>query len=187
MEHISDKKRAIFASALELIKDHGFHGTPISLVVKNAGVAAGTVYHYFESKDELICELYAYNRSRLIEIIDAALGENISYKEKFFNIYINLYNFYIQNSNVLIFFEQFVNSPYNLDENYAHEQGQLSSFFQEGVEKGYIKPIKPEILKVLTLGSIATTAKLNRCGSNLLADNELTQVVEILWDGISLK
>lgn len=184
MEHISDKKEAIFASALELIRDNGFHGTPISSVAKNAGVAAGTVYHYFESKDELICELYVYNRSRVIEIIEAALAEDLSYKEKFFTIYIRLYRFYIQNTNVLVFFEQFVNSPYNSNKDYTHPQGHLLSFFKEGIDKGHIKSIKPEILKVLTLGSIATTAKLNKCGNNPLADDELKQIVEINWDGI---
>ncbi|MEX0778592.1 MAG: TetR/AcrR family transcriptional regulator [Balneolales bacterium] len=184
MEHISDKKKAIFASALELIRDNGFHGTPISSVVKNAGVAAGTVYHYFESKDELICELYVYNRSRMIEIINSALTEELSYKEKFFDIYIRLYKFYIQNTNVLVFFEQFVNSPYISNKKYTQPQGQLPSFFKDGIDKGYLKSIKPEILKVLTLGSIATTAKLNKCGNNPLADDELKQIVGIIWDGI---
>ncbi|MEX0685726.1 MAG: TetR/AcrR family transcriptional regulator [Balneolales bacterium] len=185
MTPISDKKKAIFASTLELIKTNGFHGTPISLVVKNAGVAAGTVYHYFDSKDELICELFAYNRCRMIEIIDTTLAEDASYKETFFNIYTKLYDFYIQNTNVLIFFEQFVNSPYNSNKKYPHAQSQLQSFFIDGIEKGYIKSIKPEILKILTLGSIATTAKLNIYGENPLADYELKQIVELFWDGIS--
>src|SRR5690606_31556619 len=67
MDNVTDKKKAIFESTLELIKENGFHGTPMSLVAKNACVAAGTIYHYFKSKDELICELYAYNRGRIIE------------------------------------------------------------------------------------------------------------------------
>ena len=43
MDDIAQKKQAIFESTLELIKDHGFHGAPVSLVAKNAGVAAGTI------------------------------------------------------------------------------------------------------------------------------------------------
>ncbi|MEX1137159.1 MAG: TetR/AcrR family transcriptional regulator [Balneolales bacterium] len=185
MEDILDKKEAIFASTLELIKEHGFHGTPISLVVKNAGVAAGTVYHYFKSKDELICELYAYNRCRLLEIIDSAIAADLTYEEKFFNIYSKVYYFYIQNTNVLIFFEQFVNSPYHMNKNYIHSEGHLFDFFKEGVERGYVKEIDPEILKVLTLGSVATTAKLNKYGKKTLSNNELMQITKIFWDGIS--
>ena len=55
---IPGKKEAILNSTLELIKDNGFHGTPISLIAKNAGVASGTIYHYFPSKDAIIMELH---------------------------------------------------------------------------------------------------------------------------------
>lgn len=184
MESISDKKKAIFESTLELIKEHGFHGAPMSLVAKNAGVAAGTIYHYFESKEQLICELYTYNRSRVVEIVNMAMKENSAYKEKFFKIWTDLYKFYVQKPNVLIFFEQFVNSPYNVDKYPNHFRGQLYNFFVEGIKNGQIKAVKPEILLVLTLGSINSTAKLNLFGNIPLDKTDLQQIVEILWDGI---
>lgn len=186
MEEISDKKLAIFESTLDLIKDHGFHGAPMSLVAKNAGVAAGTIYHYFESKERLICELYTYNRSRMIDVVDRAIVESASYKDNFINIWTSLYEFYVKNSNVLIFFEQFVNSPYNADKYPNHFRGQLYNFFAEGIKNKQVKNVKPEMLVVLTLGNINSSAKLNLFGSAPLTRKELRQMVEILWDGITL-
>lgn len=186
MENISDKKRAIFESMLDLIKEHGFHGAPMSLVAKNAGVAAGTIYHYFESKDQLICELYDYNKSKLVAIVNAAIDEKTSYKEKFYTIWTNLYEFYLQNSNVLIFFEQYINSPYNTNKSPNYSQGELFDFFLEGIRNGQIKAVKPEILMILTLGSISSTAKLNMFGNVPLYKADLKQVVEILWNGIAM-
>lgn len=185
METISDKKKAIFESTLELIKDHGFHGAPMSLIAKDAGVAAGTIYHYFEGKNDLICELYAYNKSRVVAVVNLAMEEENSYKEKFFNIWTNLYKFYIYSPNVLIFFEQFVNSPYNVNKHPNHFRGQLYNFFVEGIENGEIKAAKPEILIVLTLGSITSSAKLNLFGNMPLDKADLKQIVEILWNGIA--
>ncbi|PTS95622.1 TetR family transcriptional regulator, partial [Pedobacter sp. HMWF019] len=52
------KRDAILNSTLELVKSHGFHGAPMSQIAKNANVAAGTIYHYFDSKETLIIELY---------------------------------------------------------------------------------------------------------------------------------
>lgn len=187
MESISDKKKAIFESTLELIKEHGFHGAPMSLVAKNAGVAAGTIYHYFESKEQLICELYTYNRSRVVEIVNMAMKEGSSYKENFFKIWSNLYEFYVQKPNVFIFFEQFVNSPYNADKYPNHFRGQLYNFFVEGIKNGQIKAVKPEILLALTLGSINSTAKLNLFGNIPLDKTDLQQIVEILWHGIAMR
>lgn len=187
MENISEKKKAIFESTLELIQEHGFHGAPMSQVAKNAGVAAGTIYHYFESKDELIRELYVYNKSRVVDIVAQAIEGNATYKEKFYKIWQNLYEFYIQNPNVLIFFEQFVNSPFNTNKCPNHFQGELFEFFKNGQLQKEIKNIRPEILMILTLGSISSTAKIHKFGNIPVKKAELTQITEILWEGIAVK
>jgi AcrR family transcriptional regulator len=54
----SDKRAEIIRAALELIAEHGFHGAPMAMIAEKAGVAAGTIYRYFESKDILITELH---------------------------------------------------------------------------------------------------------------------------------
>ena len=56
---IAAKKKAILKSTLKLIKDNGLHGTTVSLISKNAGVASGTIYHYFPGKDDIILNLTA--------------------------------------------------------------------------------------------------------------------------------
>src|SRR5690348_2500554 len=45
-----DKRCAIIRATLELVAEHGFHGAPMALVAERSGVAAGTIYRYFESK-----------------------------------------------------------------------------------------------------------------------------------------
>lgn len=47
-----DKRDEIIRAAKELIAEHGFHGAPMARVAEEAGVAAGTIYRYFESKDD---------------------------------------------------------------------------------------------------------------------------------------
>ena len=53
-----DKRREIIQAALDLIVERGFHGTSMAMVAEKAEVGAGTIYHYFESKEALIKELY---------------------------------------------------------------------------------------------------------------------------------
>src|ERR1035438_2586316 len=91
-----NKKEAILRSTLELIMDNGFHGTPISLITKHAGVAAGTIYHYFPSKDAIILELHSLIRD---EIAAAMLLDNPDYgdfKKQFFDGWINLCQYFIR-------------------------------------------------------------------------------------------
>lgn len=186
MDDIAQKKQAIFESILDLIRDHGFHGAPISQVAKNAGVAAGTIYHYFDSKEQLICELYDYNRDRIVSTIDAALARGHSYREKFFTLWLSLYQFYVKEPNVLIFFEQFINSPFNVDRYPGHYRGQLYNFFVEGIKQGLIRSLKPELLLVLVMGSITSTAKMHVFGKTPVTKVDLQKIAETLWDGIAL-
>jgi AcrR family transcriptional regulator len=58
MEH-SDKREAVLLAAMELVGEHGFHGSPMALIAEQAGVAAGTIYRFFDSKDTLIKEIHA--------------------------------------------------------------------------------------------------------------------------------
>ena len=49
----ADKREAILAAALDLFNERSFNGTPMPLVAERAGVGAGTIYRYFESKEAL--------------------------------------------------------------------------------------------------------------------------------------
>ena len=51
-----NKREKIFSTALNLFVEHGFHGTPTSKIAKEAGVANGTLFHHFNTKEDLIIE-----------------------------------------------------------------------------------------------------------------------------------
>lgn len=183
-EELADKKHAIFESTLDLIRDHGFHGATMSLVAKNAGVAAGTIYHYFESKDHLICELYQYNRERVVSVIESSLDDRLSYKDNFMRLWTSLFRFYVREPNVLIFFEQFVNSPFNTNKSLNYSRGKLFDFFAAGIRKRVLKPLKAELILLLTMASISSTAKLHVFGKVPVSRTDLARLAEVAWDGI---
>ncbi|MCC9137395.1 TetR/AcrR family transcriptional regulator [Pontibacter silvestris] len=186
MEQIAEKKKAIFESTLELVKDNGFHGTPMSMVAKNAGVAAGTIYHYFESKENLLCELFSYIRKQMIEAVQQGDDESIPYKDRFFGVCMNLYWFYINNPNVLKFFEQFVNSPYNEKGSMSDDfNSLLFNFYQKGIKSGQIRNVTPEIASVLAHGNVITMAKIHTFGKIAFEDTDLKQILQILWNGMT--
>jgi AcrR family transcriptional regulator len=50
----ADRRRQILEAAVKVFAAKGFHGARVSDVAKEAGVAYGLVYHYFNSKAELL-------------------------------------------------------------------------------------------------------------------------------------
>src|SRR5262249_31477118 len=53
-----DKRRNILDAAVRVFARQGFHSTRVSDIADEAGVAYGLVYHYFDSKEEVLNELF---------------------------------------------------------------------------------------------------------------------------------
>ena len=53
-EHLEARRRQILDAAVACFAREGFHRTTIPDIAREAGLSAGAMYRYFESKDELI-------------------------------------------------------------------------------------------------------------------------------------
>ncbi len=67
-----DKRRNILDAAIKVFARQGFHSTRVSDIADEAGVAYGLVYHYFDSKDEVLNELFTERWSLLLTAIEEA-------------------------------------------------------------------------------------------------------------------
>ncbi|CAM4226337.1 transcriptional regulator, TetR family [Pedobacter westerhofensis] len=187
LEDISGKRETVLNSTLALIKEHGFHGTPMSMIAKHAGVAAGTIYHYFDSKETLILELYIYVKDRLAMAILANDDAAMPYKDRFFNLMINQFNFYIGNPDALLFLEQYVNSPYA--KNYPLNDSQIfidkvHTFFNYGIENAYFRNIDPRLLAPTVKGTLVAAANIQLSQHTAFSDEDVIEIINIVWDGI---
>ena len=65
----------IFAAALELFAEKGYHDTGMSEIAERAGFATGSLYNFFKSKDEIyesiIQETHGRIVSSLLEVLDS--------------------------------------------------------------------------------------------------------------------
>lgn len=52
------KREKILETAMRLFVEKGIQSTPTSLIAKEAGVATGTLFHHFKTKEELVHALY---------------------------------------------------------------------------------------------------------------------------------
>jgi TetR/AcrR family transcriptional regulator, fatty acid metabolism regulator protein len=62
-----DKRRAILDAAIVVFARQGFHSARVSDVAAEAGVAYGLVYHYFDSKEQMLNELFSERWQLLLE------------------------------------------------------------------------------------------------------------------------
>jgi TetR/AcrR family transcriptional regulator, fatty acid metabolism regulator protein len=72
---VSDKRTAILDAATATFAKHGFFGAQVADIARTAGIAAGTVYLYFRSKDEILTSIFDRTMREAIEEGRAALAE----------------------------------------------------------------------------------------------------------------
>jgi AcrR family transcriptional regulator len=73
-EDKSQRRDEIMAAAKEVFARKGFHATTIADIAKQAGLAYGLIYWYFDSKDELFHALMAVEEGALRAHVGAALA-----------------------------------------------------------------------------------------------------------------
>jgi TetR/AcrR family fatty acid metabolism transcriptional regulator len=70
-----DKRERIMSSAMRVFAQKGFYGAKVSDIADDAGVADGTIYLYFKSKDDLLICLFEEQMARVqVELTRAMDG-----------------------------------------------------------------------------------------------------------------
>jgi TetR/AcrR family fatty acid metabolism transcriptional regulator len=72
---VPDKRDAILRAAIKVFARHGYFQSQVADVARVAGVAAGTVYLYFRSKDDLLVSIFERTMRDAIDEGRAALAE----------------------------------------------------------------------------------------------------------------
>lgn len=62
-----DKYHRILNAAIKVFAEEGFFHSTISQIAKEAGVADGTIYLYFKSKDDILLQFFNFKSARVLD------------------------------------------------------------------------------------------------------------------------
>ncbi|MFC2152655.1 TetR/AcrR family transcriptional regulator [Bacteroidota bacterium] len=184
-----NKREQILQTTLELISENGFHGTSISHLIKKSNVAAGTIYHYFKSKEELIDTLY----TELKEEMGTALIQNMdtvmNYKDKFIMMWKNLFTFYIENPKKYEYIEHYANSPLvrkEIKDITKNHYQPVIEFIESGVQLGILRNLPINVLLNIIFSNISTLVKMILLEEIESSDELLKDLIQSSWDSIKI-
>jgi TetR/AcrR family fatty acid metabolism transcriptional regulator len=81
-----DKRRLILDSAIHVFAEQGFHHCRVSDVADEAGVAYGLVYHYFDSKEEILNQLFTERWQLMLDAITEIDSQQIPARDKLYMV-----------------------------------------------------------------------------------------------------
>jgi AcrR family transcriptional regulator len=73
-----DKRSALYESARQLFAEKGFKDTSVADITKRAGVAVGTFYIHYPSKDRLFIDIFKTENERMFE----GMSEHVDWKRR---------------------------------------------------------------------------------------------------------
>jgi AcrR family transcriptional regulator len=151
-----DMGDAILAAALDLFVERGFHGTSVPAVAERAGVAAGTIYHYFEGKEALVNALYRRWKAEIAARVLSDVPADRPTREQFRVVWERMTAFALAHPREVAFLELHHHGSYLDAESLALEH-QFVEFGTEMVRRGQeaqaLKPLDAALLMELVNGA----------------------------------
>jgi len=190
MTRTSDKRSDILKAALELIAEQGFHGSPMAEIAKKADVAAGTIYRYFESKDELINGLHRELEAEILLFLQDGYPAGKPIREKFLHLTGQLLRYLVRHPLHFRYLEQYFNSPYGIslhrDRLMAEPESQNlpMEIFRRGIEQRVLKDLPKAVLFSLAFGPLISLVRDHVSGFVVLDEAMIRRVTEACWDAI---
>ncbi|OYD08337.1 TetR/AcrR family transcriptional regulator [Paludifilum halophilum] len=95
-----EKYEAIIDAAVRVIAKYGYHQAQVSKIAREANVADGTIYLYFENKDDVLISLFNEKMGSFISDVETALDKISSPVEQLREL-IRLHLAYLENDHQL--------------------------------------------------------------------------------------
>ncbi|MCK5465591.1 MAG: TetR/AcrR family transcriptional regulator [Bacteroidales bacterium] len=150
---LENKRDRILLAARRLFVNQGFHSTPTSAIAREASVANGTLFHYFNTKEELINTLYKETKRSFFTITPAGVENEKNIKRKVRLLWYNTVKWALNRPQDFLFIQQYSNSPFIsqlTQEDISEHIGFYYDLIDQGKEKGTLKDIPTDLMYQLT-------------------------------------
>ena len=174
-------------AALELFVERGFFGTAVPEIADKAGVGAGTIYRYFESKEALVNALYRQEKAAFAQRVLDNFPKTPIARELFRTMWNRMAKLAVENPDPFIFLELHHHASYLDAESLALEHRMTELFTNVVVAaqvRGELKAGPPSLLMSIVMG--AFTGVIRNCvGSSApLGDADWALAEQCVWEAI---
>lgn len=183
------KREAILDAAVELFGSRGFYGTAVPLVAEKAGVGAGTIYRYFDSKEALVNAAYQHSKQQLMAVVLDDFQFDAPARTQFHLYWSRMFSFALANPAVMLFLEMHHHMPY-LDEGSRQLEEMLQAtaamYLEKARQDQVIKDVPVNALMSLIHGAFVGLLKEHLHGNFELDDALIQQTEECCWQALRL-
>lgn len=190
----NDKRTRILKAAVKVFAKRGFYQAKVTEIAKAAGVADGTIYLYFKSKDEILISIFDEEMEKFIGKIKAEVAGDANGLEKVRTFVRSHLSFVRQNPRLAQVFQVELRQSNKFIKEYSGSKlkeylGLVAGYIEQGQQEGMIRPdVHAGLLKRVLFGAldeVATHWVLMKNGKYDL-DESAEQIAEIFLRGVAV-
>jgi len=184
-----ERRSQFLSAALKLFAANGVQGTTTAAISEEAGTAAGTLFLYFPTKQDLINELVLQIGRQQSEYIQSCLDPSLPVRETFFAIWQGSIRWFLDNPDAYNVDQQ-VRYGGLVEPEIVQESERFFEYFfsaiQRGNEERVLKPYPLEIIGGILGQDIVAILNLIKSQTDEAKQAEyIRSGFEIFWDGVS--
>lgn len=181
---VVDRAAAVRRALLLLVARDGFHGTSMAAVAKEAGVATGTAYVHYASKEELVYATYLEVKRELGQAAVAHVDPEASSRAKFEQLWRGVHEHLAQDPDRARFLVQVDCSPFAVT---AHDRAMTTEgdpLMTSPIVNLMLEEFVPLPMPLLFDLAIGPIIRLTASGSDAEPEAVAT-LVESCWRAVS--
>lgn len=181
-----DKRNAILAAAVALFAERGVWSTPTSAISKAAGVAEGTLFTYFATKEILVNEVYRTLKLEMAAVLMATFPRDAAVRTQFEHVWTGYLRWGAKNRDKMKVMSQLHVSDQITDESRVVGSAPFAELEQVAAESGHLTDYPLPFIAALMESLAETTMQfVAQSRSRAEADKYCRDGFEVFWNGVT--
>ncbi len=184
---MENKKNKILKTALRLFARNGLRETTTSQIAREAGVANGTLFHYFPTKDDIIDTLFLLCSINAERYYRKGLEKHKSIKGKFMQLLRNWLDFALDHTDQYLFINLYLTSTYlSKEEKILVFSEFIEKIIEPGERQKLFKDSPPELIVEVTGNLLHVLIVHFLDNRHKASDPEYVErALSFIWDSVS--
>lgn len=156
----NDKYRRILEAAIKIFAEQGFFQSTIAQIAKEAGVADGTIYLYFKSKNDILVQFFNFKTKQVFDGFRAEVDKADNTVDKLRNLVRRHLAEFQRDRNMAILYQSLTHQRTRLVEPQIREMSDMyldivAEIVEQGQQEGLIrKELYLSLVKRFILGAV---------------------------------
>jgi AcrR family transcriptional regulator len=153
------RRTEIIRIAAQLFSEKSYHDVTMDEIAEKVGVAKGTIYLYFESKEKLYLEILEDRYEAIESLLEKEIAKSDPAPRKLKKVLKLIFGFYRQNLDVLRILSRdethLIREHYEFTEHWRLRRIRLyETILEKGVKEGSFRPINTELTALIIFGLV---------------------------------